>query len=1313
MPGEILVPRFRVPSFSVLPALGAGLLLVLAGAGPISGAASLAYDSTQNPLPGNVDSQPFQAQQTSEFGDDVQLNGSDSYLKSVTVTMSDWAKKSDWPSVGTATDWTHPITLNVYNVDVTGANPALGSLIATTTQISTIPWRPEADPTCPNPTGWRFDASTCFNGLAFNLEISFPQAIHVPQRVIIGIAYNTQTWGYNPIGVPGPYTSLNVGLNTAASPSVGSDSDPDAVFWNTSTHSYYSDGYPNSSPDAFRRDTGWTGYVPAFQVAVEPGCTTVCYVDAATGDDGHTGATSADAKKTIQAAIDQVSANGEVRVRPGNYDETASGRGSDTDTGLYQFGLFFPPSKAGIDLVGVTAGDVPITDADDVAATITTNATNNFGFSGVFVSADDITIRGLEFGSNAAGDEKTIEVIGDGFTLDASVLDSDGVVYIGDANGRYDDNGTSGDFTDDTSHIQSYAITDNTFDGTSSVYIANGAGVSGPVAGRTLSGNIFNSGEPVSFAGPGAEAWLVYPVGGATVTGNTFTSAAATRYLQAWGNYQLTNQFDWSDIFNLNMYPHAVVTTTDGNLDNIRPYTAGAFTNIYRIGALIQNRVDNAQAGDTVIAGPGDFTESVVIATTGVKLHGAHLGDAVGSRTFDDATESTVNGQITLQAAGAELDGFSVTRSVTTGAATAVLVKTAGSGAEIANNIFKNIVTTGTGGIASAQAIYLENGPDNVSITDNKISDISGERSNKGILIGDSLSADPSTGIVISGNTISNVSSAQKGAYGIQVSNGASTAPAATGYTELSITDNTISDLVGGNSPGWTHAIGLEGDTPIATITGNTISNLSTSGASTDRIAVFFESDPSFGNADVNLNSLTVGADRAAVLVHPALTGSTVDATCNWYGDASGPGGDGPGTGSLVSGALDYDPWLVTSALGNCPSTSSMTPASKDYGIVVSGSTSAATTFTVSNDGNGSDGDIAVSAVGLAGTDPADFDIQTDNCTAAVLSPGETCTIDVAFSPNTTGSKSATLEVDSDDPANPTLSSALTGEGGAAADGSLTIVLQTQPEGNDEFVLNGTNGIGAFSLTDDGTPANTSSFVTPAGAYTVTIDPLAGWTLIGMTCDSAATMDTGAGSVTVDISSGENVTCTFHEWVACSTQPFDDVAIGHPFCVQIKWMKDNGISTGFGDGTYRPATAVSRQAMAAFMARLAGAVLDPCLTQPFDDVPITNPFCSEIQWMKTEGISTGFGDNTYHPFEAVTRQAMAAFLSRLAGATPATCTTEPFSDVPTSNTFCAEITWMKDNGISTGFGDGTYRPLSNVTRQAMAAFMARVSLLLP
>jgi len=61
--------------------------------------------------------------------------------------------------------------------------------------------------------------------------------------------------------------------------------------------------------------------VTLYDFEPEPACTTVCYVDAVNGSDSNGGASIIDAKKTIQAAIDQVSPGGTVHVLPGTYVE--------------------------------------------------------------------------------------------------------------------------------------------------------------------------------------------------------------------------------------------------------------------------------------------------------------------------------------------------------------------------------------------------------------------------------------------------------------------------------------------------------------------------------------------------------------------------------------------------------------------------------------------------------------------------------------------------------------------------------------------------------------------------------------------------------------------------------------------------------------------------------------------------------------------------------------------------------------------------------------------------------------------------------
>ena len=248
---------------TVSAALGLALAVSLFGgvnaaqAAPPS--ATTVYDAIPNPLPPNMASQPFQAQQTAEFGDYVHLGGTNRVLNTVTVTMSDWALYSTYASnthySGNTATWTHPITLNVYSNHL-GTNGAPDTVLATTTENITIPWRPEASTACG--TAWKASDGNCYNGIAFNAAFDLSSLnVTLPNDVIVGVAYNTQTYGSNPLGVDGPYNSLNVGVEGAAT--VGTDNNTDNVFWNTSTAAYYTDG-GLAGVGIFRQDTGWTPY---------------------------------------------------------------------------------------------------------------------------------------------------------------------------------------------------------------------------------------------------------------------------------------------------------------------------------------------------------------------------------------------------------------------------------------------------------------------------------------------------------------------------------------------------------------------------------------------------------------------------------------------------------------------------------------------------------------------------------------------------------------------------------------------------------------------------------------------------------------------------------------------------------------------------------------------------------------------------------------------------------------------------------------------------------------------------------------------
>jgi hypothetical protein len=80
----------------------------------------------------------------------------------------------------------------------------------------------------------------------------------------------------------------------------------------------------------------------------------------------------------------------------------------------------------------------------------------------------------------------------------------------------------------------------------------------------------------------------------------------------------------------------------------------------------------------------------------------------------------------------------------------------------------------------------------------------------------------------------------------------------------------------------------------------------------------------------VSVNAVSALAGAGIVVTRNSIAGNddgilnagtgTLNALCNWYGAASGPGGAGPGAGDTVSTLVTFAPWLVTANLdGDCP----------------------------------------------------------------------------------------------------------------------------------------------------------------------------------------------------------------------------------------------------------------------------------------------------------------------------------------------------------------------------------------------------------
>jgi hypothetical protein len=295
--GTLKVKRRRALRLPVALAAVGLVVSGTIGSAAAQAAPTIVYDAIGPTLPSNVSpSQCFACEQVSEFGDLVTLAPGSRELTTVSVALSSQACESGTgPTCVTAAGATfdHPLTMTLYNMAGTLAAPTVGSVIATLTDTFTIPLRPSADPTnCTGPNAGRwFDGSACLTGVAVVVDFEFPAGTILPDTLIWGIASNTSTSGYAPIGTPGPYDSLNVGASTV-NPTIGTDVDEDMAF------------ITDPATGDFASELGWTGLRPMARIEAT---TTAAPT------------TTTTAAPTTTAAVGGVATGGEALARTGSH----------------------------------------------------------------------------------------------------------------------------------------------------------------------------------------------------------------------------------------------------------------------------------------------------------------------------------------------------------------------------------------------------------------------------------------------------------------------------------------------------------------------------------------------------------------------------------------------------------------------------------------------------------------------------------------------------------------------------------------------------------------------------------------------------------------------------------------------------------------------------------------------------------------------------------------------------------------------------------------------------------------------------------
>lgn len=275
-------------------------------------------------------------------------------------------------------------------------------------------------------------------------------------------------------------------------------------------------------------------------------------------------------------------------------------------------------------------------------------------------------------------------------------------------------------------------------------------------------------------------------------------------------------------------------------------------------GDRLQDAINNAAAGDVICVDGTDYSAT---------YEGIDRFDVDKSLTI-----ATLQGPSHTKSIGFDVNADNVTImgfDIYTSEDTAVDIEDH-SNVTITDNTFNNFGDAS--GTTDKQVVYIHGASSNITVSNNIFDGIeNGSKSVKAVYIGHTGdAASVISGVTITNNVITNVST-QKGAYGVLVNHNSST-------DGLVVSNNSFSNLHGG----WTHAIGLEGDTTNADVMLNDFSDLTATGA--DKSAVFFEANPSAATTDIHKNNFD--ADAFGVAVHSSLSYvGAIDARNNWWGD--------------------------------------------------------------------------------------------------------------------------------------------------------------------------------------------------------------------------------------------------------------------------------------------------------------------------------------------------------------------------------------------------------------------------------------------
>ena len=176
--------------------------------------------------------------------------------------------------------------------------------------------------------------------------------------------------------------------------------------------------------------------------------------------------------------------------------------------------------------------------------------------------------------------------------------------------------------------------------------------------------------------------------------------------------------------------------------------------------------------------------------------------------------------------------------------------------------------------------------------------------------------------------------------------------------------------------------------------------------------------------------------------------------------------------------------------------------------------------------------------------------------------------------------------------------------------------------------------------------------------------------------------------------------------------PFVDVDSGSIYYEHVLWAYyyDPQITAGTDATHFSPSAPCTRGQVVTFLWRAAGRPQPTSTSISFSDVSNSGacqPYYTAILWAAENGITTGYNEGTFKPHAQVKRAEFVTFLWRYYGQPSPSNLDNPFVDVSPSSVFYKAILWAAEEGITQGYGNNDFQPNRICSRWQVVTFLHR------